>query len=311
MKTKNLISLAAILVATIALTLTSCKKDDTGEDKVSSATIEQVTADENEMDNIMSDAESDVSTVLVNNSGSLKSTASIPCNVTISTQAVVNDTITIYVTYNGLNCSGTRNRTGQIEIKMRAGTEFEMAGATVIFKYVDFTVTRVATNKSVTLNGTLTYVNVSGGHRWQVGTTIDSYVEKVFGAIQASFNNGVVLEWNVARQLTLTGVPGQFILAVDGFGESGAYQNLVAWGENQQGETFFGQITQSVIHRQACDWNPCSGVKIYSVPSEDKTATVIFGYNSNFQPIAGDECPTYYRIDWTHGNKTGTTFLPL
>jgi hypothetical protein len=185
------------------------------------------------------------------------------------------------------------------------------AGATIIYKYINFTVTRVATNKSITLNGTKTLQNVNGGHRWQVGTIIDSYVEKVSGSMQASFDNGTSRTWNVARQLTYTGTPAQLLLTIDGFGSAGEYQNLVVWGTNRQGEQFYTQITQSVVHRQVCEWNPVSGIKIHQIPSDNKSATITFGFNDNNEPITGDECPTRYRVDWQKNNQSGTFYMPL
>ena len=310
MKTKSLIHLAMILVAAAALALTSCKKENINDGTANPASMEQLSADENNVENIMNDAENDVSSVMSNN-GNYKSTEFLPCNATLDSLAVVNDTVTMYITYNGLNCNGTRNRTGKIEIKKKVGTHWEQAGATIIYKYINFTVTRVATGKSVTLNGTKTFVNVNGGHRWQVGTLITSYVQRASGSMTASFDNGTSRTWNVARQLTYTGTPGQFVLTVDGFGSAGEFENLVVWGTNRQGEEFFTQITQSVVHKQACDWNPVSGIKIHQIPADSKSATITFGFDSNNQPVVGDDCPTRYRIDWQKNNQSGTMFMPL
>ncbi len=310
MKTKNLIHLAMILVAAAALALTSCKKENINDGTANPASMEQLSADENNVENIMNDAENDVSSVMSNN-GNYKSTEFLPCNATLDSLAVVNDTVTMYITYNGLNCNGTRNRTGKIEIKKKVGTHWEQAGATIIYKYINFTVTRVATGKSVTLNGTKTFVNVNGGHRWQVGTLITSYIQRASGSMTASFDNGTSRTWNVARQLTYTGTPGQFVLTVDGFGSAGEFENLVVWGTNRQGEEFFTQITQSVVHKQACDWNPVSGIKIHQIPADSKSATITFGFDSNNQPVVGDDCPTRYRIDWQKNNQSGTMFMPL
>jgi hypothetical protein len=310
MKTKNLIQLAAILIGAFTLTLTSCKKDDQNNGTANSESLKQLSADENNVESIMNDAEGDVSSVMSNNGG-FKSTAWLPCNATLDSLAIANDTVTMYITYDGLSCNNKRMRTGKIEIKKKVGTHWEQAGATVIYKYIDFRVTRVSNNTSVTLNGTKTFVNVNGGHRWQVGTLIDSYVERINGSMQASFDNGTSRTWNVARQVTCTGTPGQFIMTIDGLGTAGEYQNLVVWGTNRQGEEFYTQISQQVVCRQACDWDPVSGIKIHQVPGDNKSATITFGYNDNNEPITGDECPTRYRVDWQKNNQSGTSYLPL
>jgi hypothetical protein len=311
MKTKNPHYLAIILVSAIALIFTSCAKEDLSTGIVDPVSLEQLSADENDVENVMKDVESDITSVLSNNAGDFKSTAWLPCNANVDSLAIANDSITIFITYNGLTCDKRRNRTGKIEIQTKVGTRWNDAGATVIYKYINFTVTRVATGKSIKLNGTKTFVNVLGGHRWQVGTLITSYVERISGTMQASFDNGTNRTWNVARQITYTGTPGQYIMTLDGFGSAGDYQNLVVWGTDRQGEEFFTQITQSVVCRQACDWDPISGIKIHLIPSDNKSATIAFGYNTNNELITGDECPTRFRIDWQRNNKSGTSFLPL
>lgn len=310
MKTKTLLQLSVILFSSLMLTFTSCKKDNLDQGAADPTSLVQLTADENNVEGIMNDAESDINSVMSNNGG-LKSTSWLPCNATVDSLAVANDTVTIYITYNGLSCNGNRNRTGKIEIKKKVGTHWEQAGATLIYKYIDFTVTRVATGKSVTLNGTKTFVNVNGGHRWQVGTLITSFVEKISGSMQASFDNGTSRTWNVARQLTYTGTPAQIVLSIDGFGSAGEYGNLVVWGTNRQGEEFFTQINQSVVCRQACDWNPCAGIKVHQIPSDNKSATITFGYDDNNQPVTGSDCPSKYRVDWQKNNNSGTSYFPL
>jgi hypothetical protein len=311
MKTKNRFHLAIILVSAIALIFTSCAKEDLSQGTADPSSLVQLSADENNVESIMNDAESDIASVMSNNGGSFKSTGWLPCNATLDSLSVANDTVTLFITYNGLSCNGKRFRTGKIEIKKKVGTHWEQAGTAIIYKYINFAVTHVSTSKSVTLNGTKTLVNVNGGHRWQVGTTITSYVEKISGSIQASFDNGTNRTWNVARQLTYTGTVGNFILNIDGFGSSGNYQNLVVWGTNREGEEFFTQITQSVSCKQVCDWDPVSGIKVHQIPADNKSATITFGYDSNNQPVTGDECPTRYRVDWQKNNNSGTSYLPL
>ena len=171
MKTKNLFHLAVILISAIALSFASCAKEDLSPANENPESLKQLSADENEVENIMNDAISDISSVMSNNGGNLKSTAWLPCNANVDSMSVLNDTVKLHITYNGLNCNETRMRTGKIEIKKKLGTHWELPGATIIYKYINYTVTRVSTGNSITLNGTKTFVNVNGGHRWQVGTT--------------------------------------------------------------------------------------------------------------------------------------------
>lgn len=311
MKTKNFFQLAFILLSATVLTFTSCKKDDLDTGTADPATLKQLSADENEVDGIMNNAEGDITAVLSNETNGFKSTEGLPCNTTIDSLTKENDTLVIYITYSGLTCNGKMNRSGKIEIRKKIGTHWDLAGATVIYKYLNLKVTRIATGRSVTLNGTKTIVNVNGGRRWMAGTDPKPFILRVTGTMQASFDNGTSRTWNVARQLTYTGMPGQFNLTIDGIGTDGNYQNLVVWGTNRDGEQFYTQIIQSVVHKQTCDWDPVSGVKVHQVPADSKSATITFGFDDNNEPVTGDNCPTRYRVDWQRNNKSGTSYVPL
>jgi hypothetical protein len=312
MKTRNLIQISALFLAVLGLSLSSCKKDKIDEGNSDSSSMEQLSTDENNMEAVMDDAIQDVEGILSYHSGSLKSGNAIPCNATVDSLSVVNDTVTILITYNGLNCNGTRNRTGQIEIKKKVGTHWGQAGATIHYTYINFTVTRVSTGRSITMNGNKTFTNVSGGFVWQVGNPLTpSVTQKVTGSMTIAFENGTTRAWNIARQRTYTGTQENLLMTVDGFGTSGDYTNLVTWGTNRQGEQFYTQITQSVVHRKLCDWDPVSGIKVHQIPSDNKSATITFGYNDNNEPITGDECPTRFRIDWVKGTHSGTKYIQL
>ena len=115
MKTKNLFNLVLILTAVLALSFTSCKKETLDTGTADPATLKQLSADENDVQNVMNDAEGDITSVMSNNGGNFKSTEWLPCHATIDSLAKENDTISIFITYNGLSCNGKLNKTGQIE----------------------------------------------------------------------------------------------------------------------------------------------------------------------------------------------------
>jgi len=311
MKTIHLIRTGALLLALTGLTLTSCKKDKLDEGKNDSTSLTQLSSDEMNVEEITNDALQDVEGLL-SYQGSLKSTAGIPCNATIDSTSVVNDTITIYITYDGLSCNGRKYRTGQVEIRKQVGSHWGMQGASVNVKYIDFTVTRVATGKTIILNSDKTFTNVTGGFIYMLGQNgFTSLVHRLSGYVSVTFDNNTTRTWNIARQRTFTGTPGDLAVTIDGFGTTGEYTNLVVWGTNRNGEDFYTSIAESVVHKEVCEWHPVSGIKIHEIPTADKSATITFGYDSNNQPVTNGDCPTHYRVDWQNGTYTGTSFLPL
>lgn len=310
MKPANIFKFFMTLFIFAGLILTGCQKDDETPATNDSSSLQQLSQDDNYVETVGDEAINDVNRML-SGGGTFKSTEFWPCNATIDSTAVVNDTITFYITYDGPSCNGKVVRTGQVEVKKKVGTHWHDAGATVIVTFIDLHITRVSNNKSITLNGTKTHQNVTGGVIWQLGTQISTLVHKTWGSLVITFDDNTTRTWNVARQRTYTGSVGQLVMTVDGFGASGNYTSLVAWGTNRNNEAFYTQITESVVFKETCSWLPCSGVKIHQIPSAEKKATITFGFNSNNEPVQGEECPTKYRLDWEKGSQSGTVYLWL
>lgn len=306
------IRLALILMIASGLTFTSCNKDNNEDDSRDFSSVTQLTSDEINVDEVTEDAFSDVENLLSYKSSSYKSAVYIPCNATIDSTAVVNDSITIYINYNGLSCDGRRLRTGQVQVKKQAGTNWGMPGASVNIRFINFNVTRVLSGKSVTINGNKTFTNLTGGYVYMLGSyDIATIIHRVTGSMEILFDNGTTRSWNVARQRTFTGTPGELVLTTEGFGETENYSGLVYWGTNRAGENFYTQVSEALVYMEVCDWNPVSGVKTHQIPGVNKSSVTTFGFDSNNQPVSNGDCPTHYRVDWQNGTYSGTVFLPL
>lgn len=311
MKTAHLFKTGLFLMAALALALTGCQKDPNPDPPQTngSTSVQQLSQDDNQVQNIDDDVNLDVEAMM--SGGGTKSTTWLPCNVTIDSTNVVNDTITYYITYHGLNCQETLYRTGQVEVKKHVGTQWYMPGATVMVKIINLSVTRVATGKTIIINGVKTHVNVTGGLLIQLGFGINHIVHRTHGFMTVLFDDGSDRTWNIARRCVYTGTLGQFVIGIDGFGQVGEYTNLVTWGVARNGDQFFISIPQPVHHRQVCNFHPCDGIQVIDIPSKDKGATITYGFNSHNEPVVPPECPTKYKVDWYHGQNSGTIYLWL
>ncbi len=309
---KNLFFSLMLVSASVLFFAPGCSKDKDEVNDTDVNTGTQISNDEqfvdDESDRILDEANTFVM------QGMLKSTEATeisPCNANLDSVRIVNDTVVFYITYNGLSCNGKINRTGNAEIRIKNNTFWVQPGAVKKIKLINYTATRVATGKSVTLNGEKTHVNVTGGHIGLLGITYDTIIHEVTGHMLATFDNGTTREWNVARRKIYTGTEGQFEMTVSGFGQAGEYNNLVTWGIDRQGSVFYTQIAEPVVHKQTCDWNPVSGIKKHYVPEKTLTITTTFGFDTNNQPVAPGECPTKYRLDVEKNGKIRTVYLPL
>jgi len=313
MKTKNVIKLAAILIAVIGISTAGCKKDKNESKDTNTSSLQQLTKDDAAIQSVSDDVLNDANDVLTKQTNKGVDSLNWPCNVILDSTITAGNNITYYLTFNGLNCNGTRNREGKVEITIPINTHWSDVGANATLTLINLKITKIASGRWIILNGTKTFENVNGGLVKNLGNgTITSVVHKITGAIQATFDDNTTRTWNIARQRTFTGTfPGQLVETTDGFGTAGGYSNLVVWGVNRDGEEFYTKIIQSVVHRQTCGWDPVSGIKIFQIPSDSKKATVTFGYDDNNQSVTGTNCPTRYKVDWEKNGNSGIIFLQL
>lgn len=310
MKAKNMFRFGFLMAAAMTLMFAGCSKDKTTtKDSANTESMQQLTKDENNFENASDQALNDANMIL--SQGKLKSTESLPCDAITCIGPVINDSITIDITYQGLDCLGTHYRTGHVSIKKKYQENWGQAGATVIIKLDTFRITKLSNGNLITLNGTKHFQNVSGHYLWELDSSVTSIVHREWGTVTATFDNGTSRVWNIARQRTFTAPSSPLRMITDGFGTAEGYTNLATWGINRNGEQFYSSITQSVVHKQLCDMNPCSGIIVHEIPAASKSATITFGYDNDNNLITNFDCPKRYRLYWVIGNKSGTFFLPL
>ncbi len=301
--------ICGLLIATAMFSVfaTSCKKDTKDEKDTDSTSIQQLVKDEAVIESSFEDALNDANDVL--SKGNSKDIQTPP-NTTVDS-VISGDTIIYTLTFNGLNASNTKFKTGKIHLKKNITTPWSQALTTITVTFDSLKVTKVANGNWVMLIGNKIWQNVSGGLVKNLTASGSPVIHKVSGSVQATFSDYSTRIWNIARELTYSGnfATHEIILTVNGFGNANGYSNLVVWGLNRHNENFYTQITQAVVHKQSCGWDPVSGSKIHQIPANNKSATITFGFDSSNQPTTA--CPDRLKIDWIKGNYSGTLFLDL
>ena len=195
---------------------------------------------------------------------------------------VVVDTLssprTITITYNGTNCLGNRTRTGVIVISMESGVRWKNAGAALSVSFQNFKVTRVSDNKSITINGTQTYTNVSGGLLINLGT-LGTITHRITSSnMSVTFDDLSQRTWQVARQRVFSYDNGVNITTT-GTHIEGNVTGITEWGNNRFGNAFTTAIAEPLIVRQSCNFRLVSGKVTHKTPLYN--AAVTFGLDVN------------------------------
>ncbi|MEN8224102.1 MAG: hypothetical protein ABFS05_01980 [Bacteroidota bacterium] len=298
-----------IIILLSAVALTACKKDEPVEVPTDSSPVQQLSQDDSSVEYNVDEVLIDAGKVLSGKDG-LKNMG-LPCNATLDTMFVINDTINYQVSYHGLNCMNTKYRTGIIIVKIKQNTQWFLPGSFLVVEFYDYTVTQVSNGKTMKINGMASLENISGGIIELLGTGISTVIHRNTAHMLIVFNNHPPRDWHLTKLLVFTGQPGSLVLAVNGFGAAQGYNKLLSWGKDRDGKNFFIQVEESVVFTEFCNFRPHSGQQVYSIPENNLKATAIFGFNDNNQAVSGSECPTRYRLDWQQHGHSGTIFLPL
>lgn len=309
MKQKKLNVLAILLACTFLVT--ACKKENDSAEKLSADAEIATHYDDESMVSQEIDAIASETNSLIEADPALSGNASVLDEVICDASVVANfesDPMSVTITFNGTDCGIKRTRTGVMVLTMAKGTLWKNAGATIMVNFQNLKITRKMDGKSITLNGTKTYTNLSGGLVHQAasaGTIIHTIAS---GDLNIKFDDGTARVWNVARKKVFT-YDGGLVITVHGMHEDGEIDGIAEWGTNRFGNSFSTSIEQPLVVKQACDFRLTGGEITHKTEVFSVTAT--FGLDASGTPTT---CPGtgkyYYKLGWTR-NTNGNTFTLL
>jgi len=230
------------------------------------------------------------------------------CNASVSFDTISNPR-TITITYNGVNCVGNANRTGVVVLSMANGVYWKNAGAELNVNFQNLRITRLIDNKSITINGSQTFTNTSGGlliNLPSLGTITHTITSN---GMSVTFDNGTQRNWQVAKQRVFTYNNG-VVINSSGIHTEGNITNIAEWGINRFGHAFTSATTIPLIVKQDCNFRLVTGQVTHI--SGGMTATATFGLDENGNAVS---CPGnanyYFKLVWTGPNGNSfTRFFP-
>ncbi len=305
MKNKKTIFGSITAIVLLGAFITGCKKSNgpTQVSPIDDATQQSVTAgDQSKIENETNQCMDDANTALQGIS-TTRGVESFPfCNITIDSSQKA--TGLIVLNYNGNNCDNTKSRSGSISIQLPYNgstvTRWRVQGAKITLTFNNYKVTNLIENKSLTLNGTHSITNVSGGVVADLLTNPNSIVHKVRANMVLTFDDGTNRTWGAARTRTFSISNSIISASIAGDTAVSGYSNTAMWGTNRIGETFEISIPTPVvfnIYGGTCLYRPLSGVRILNGLAH--VLTVTYGVDANGNAATG--CPYGYKANWING----------
>ncbi|MEQ1676880.1 MAG: hypothetical protein ABL876_09275 [Chitinophagaceae bacterium] len=288
----------ATLILSVSILFTACQKDtksdDTDYSEQSSAHSDDQSRFSTEIDAVANDANAMLE-ITSGFTGRAENVNSIICDADVVIDTLSNPR-TITITYNGTNCLGNRTRTGVVVISMAQGVRWKNVGAVLNVSFQNLKITRLSDNKSITINGTQTYTNVSGGLLFNL-VALGTITHTITSSnMSITFDNGSQRNWQVARKRVFSYNNG-IVITVTGTHTDGSVTGIAEWGTNRFGNGFTTIVSEPLIFRQDCSFRLTSGKVAHNTNLFN--SFVIFGLNAAGAPVS---CPAgnyYMKIVWT------------
>ncbi|MEO8404215.1 MAG: hypothetical protein ABI480_06460 [Chitinophagaceae bacterium] len=307
---KKLLLGVSLVTLFTAVILVSCKKNN--DDKKDTTNYDTEASmqsdDQNDFSAQIESVADDVNVELESSAslnGRLDGLADL-CHATVTADSA-SAIRTLTITYSGADCFNTYNRTGVVTVSIPAGLHWKDAGTAITVTYTNLVITRIADNKSFTINGSHVITNVNGGLLINVVSHPVTHTITSPG-MTVTFSAGGQRTWQVARQRVFSYNNG-LVISITGTHTDGAVNHIAEWGTNRFGRPFTSVIREPLVIRQDCNFRLTSGQIIHTVPVF--TATATFGLNSSG---AATTCPGaghyYVKIDWVGQNNSHSVILP-
>jgi hypothetical protein len=308
---KKQISYLVLATLSVGLFFTSCKKTENSATVDNSVELQQQADDHarfaSETDATTNDANAAIENVGGSYAGETPLTPQLPftCDATIA----VDTTSTprkITITYNGSNCIGNRTRAGVVIISFAPEFRWVKPNATYSITYQNLKITRKSDNKGITINGTKTITNVSGGRLRNLATRLDPIVHEVTSAsMNVIFDDGTQRNWQIAKRHSFTYNNG-IVISTTGISNLGG--GISEWGVNRNNNNFTSAILEPLVVKQSCDFRLVSGTVKHTLSIVN--TTIMYGLDANGSPVTS--CPSgplYYKVTWTGVNGMVHTYI--
>ena len=294
--------LLPVITLAVLTGLIACKKENSKPAPDSNQQLTTHADDQNRISSQIDAVANDVSFSIESSaaySGRMQNTLGLTtCDASVSFDSLSNPR-KITITYSGTNCNGGFKRTGSVVASMPANVHWKDQGATITVTYQNLKVTRLADNKSITINGSHTITNISGGLLFNLSNQSITHDVSSSG-LTISFDDNTQRSWMVANRRVFTYNNG-IVLTIHGNKTIGTTEGIAEWGVNRFGHDFTTSITQPLVIRQDCAFRLTAGQVKHD--GDGGSATVTFGLDVSGNPTTCPGLGFYYlKMNWTGPN---------
>jgi hypothetical protein len=281
-----------------------CKKEKQDDPLVNDLAAERVNAaDESEVQGEVDQAADDANAA-INNFGHMSGRYAAGGPVCGATVVPDSAQKMVMITFDDSTACNGKKRSGTIKVQLTGALKWKDQDALITITFINYKVTRLSDNKSLTLNGSKSVKNLSGGLVWK-DTSVVHRIRAV--DLLLTFDDGTTRKWSLARKITFHRAGMARHIKVEGDTTIGGTMGTVMWGTTRHNHTFINSLSTPIRATHFCGWHrPIDGVREHSGGKSFKTT---FGLDANGNKVSGN-CATHFKIEMNTPNGPMSKLLP-
>jgi hypothetical protein len=230
------------------------------------------------------------------------------CGVLLDTSQVTSGIMSI--NYTGANCFG-RIRTGSVRFSIRDYPlkKWKNQGAVITIEYLSYRLQRVSDGKTITLTGTQTLTNESGGtwyELWYLNQPNVVY-HLVGEGLKIGFDQVDVAKFSMDRRMTYTYAAPNTACSVSGNGTADGHGSLENWGYNRKGDKFYSEVKRPYVWKTQCgSVAPVEGEVEIILDGKAHTLNSFYGVDKDGNDVSGstNPCPFGWKVTLKYKKKS-------
>jgi hypothetical protein len=219
-----------------------------------------------------------------------------PCDATMSIS--IDTTFSaVFIHFDGSDCGGAYIRRGSIAMIVPGLVQWKNRDVETRLIFNNIEITRKSDGIKMTLSGSAAYANLTGGllHTLSPGDSLSLLFEP--DDLWLQFENyerkallgGKRMTYKVANDLQIT---------VEGVSEVNRLHNVIAHGEDKNGDMFVMSVEAPLIFSESCDYRLTGGQLSYEAVGMNGNVTFGVNEDGDPSPCPGQGNPYYFEVDW-------------
>jgi hypothetical protein len=220
----------------------------------------------------------------------------LPCDALVDVNSDANYTF-VFLSFDSSDCHGAYTRNGYVAMEVPRSVQWKNQNTETLLYFDQLAITRKSDGKKLTIDGTASFTNLTGGlmHMLTAGDSLSLLFRPMDLGVR--FDDTQERICRGRKKLTYRVGTGLEI-ALEGLSEVNGKLNVLAHGEDRNGDSFVVSVEAPIIFSESCDYRLTGGQLSYEAVGTDGNVTFGVNEDGDPSPCPGQGNAYYFEVDW-------------